>query len=374
MKDLSKSYWELSYSKEADVIILGGGIVGINTAIHLKSSQPNTEVLVIDQQWLGGGASVKNAGFVCFGSPTELLDDIENYGEDFAVEVFQKRWLGAQKLVKNIPSAVLELDKCGGMEIFDNQSNVSNDQVDRLNSLVEKSIGLANHFRKAPQTFLPTFSPIGIKMEAESSINPMKMMAFLYKKAITLGVKFYLETVASIDDENKSLTLTNHQTIKYEKLAITLNGYVSRLMPNLGVRPARNLVLITEDLPDISWKNVIHYDKGYVYFRRIGHKILIGGGRNIDKDNEYTDELGINPKINDFLESFLFEKVLNGRKVEIIHKYQGILGFGEDKFPKAQWYNENIAYACGMGGMGVAIGTQIGEDLAQLITLKKYII
>src|SRR5688572_19054502 len=54
----------LSSDTEADVVILGGGYTGMWTALHLKELQPDLDVVVLEQDICGGGASGRNGGFV----------------------------------------------------------------------------------------------------------------------------------------------------------------------------------------------------------------------------------------------------------------------------------------------------------------------
>jgi glycine/D-amino acid oxidase-like deaminating enzyme len=49
---------------EADVCIIGGGYVGLWTAYWLKQWQPSIDVVVLEQELCGGGASGRNGGFV----------------------------------------------------------------------------------------------------------------------------------------------------------------------------------------------------------------------------------------------------------------------------------------------------------------------
>jgi cation diffusion facilitator CzcD-associated flavoprotein CzcO len=75
IKDLS--FWEKSlYFESLDFTIIGAGIVGLSTAIFLKEKFPRSKILILERGYLPSGASTKNAGFACFGSPTELYDDL----------------------------------------------------------------------------------------------------------------------------------------------------------------------------------------------------------------------------------------------------------------------------------------------------------
>ncbi|WP_028694766.1 NAD(P)/FAD-dependent oxidoreductase [Pseudomonas cremoricolorata] len=73
---LARSYWlrslkdslqpsrSLSGEQRADVAIIGGGFVGLWTALTLKERDPKLDVVIVEQDICGGGASGRNGGFV----------------------------------------------------------------------------------------------------------------------------------------------------------------------------------------------------------------------------------------------------------------------------------------------------------------------
>ena len=72
------SFWERkAFFDGIDFTIIGAGIVGFTTAIQLKDKYPNSRVLILEKGYLPSGASSKNTGFTCFGSPTEIFDDLQ---------------------------------------------------------------------------------------------------------------------------------------------------------------------------------------------------------------------------------------------------------------------------------------------------------
>ena len=80
------SYWEREvFFKPIDVAIIGSGLVGLAAAIHIKTLDPKLNVAVLERGPLPIGASTRNAGFACFGSMTELLDDFTTMQENAGV-------------------------------------------------------------------------------------------------------------------------------------------------------------------------------------------------------------------------------------------------------------------------------------------------
>jgi len=77
------SYWERSsFTDNADVIVIGSGLVGLSAALHLKKSEPSLKVLVLERGFLPSGASTKNAGFTCFGTVSEQLESLGHSSEE----------------------------------------------------------------------------------------------------------------------------------------------------------------------------------------------------------------------------------------------------------------------------------------------------
>jgi glycine/D-amino acid oxidase-like deaminating enzyme len=125
--------------------------------------------------------------------------------------------------------------------------------------------------------------------------------------------------------------------------------------------------LITEPIPNLDIKGTFHLDRGYYYFRNIGDRILLGGGRNLDFETENTTEFGQTKIVQNKLEDLLKNVILPNREFRIAHRWSGIMGVGNSKKPIVSQLSENVFCGVRLGGMGVAIGSLIGTELADLI-------
>src|SRR6201996_9801458 len=93
------SYWErTAFIDNADVIIIGSGLVGLSAALHLKKQEPALKVLVLERGFLPTGASTKNAGFACFGTVSEQLYYLEDASETEVARLVNRKWRGLQRL------------------------------------------------------------------------------------------------------------------------------------------------------------------------------------------------------------------------------------------------------------------------------------
>ncbi len=80
---MKHSYWENEqWFKDINFAIIGSGIVGINCALRLREKHPKAKIVIFEKGYIPSGASTKNAGFACFGSPSEILNDFNSTSED----------------------------------------------------------------------------------------------------------------------------------------------------------------------------------------------------------------------------------------------------------------------------------------------------
>lgn len=112
------SYWEQQGLQGFDWVVVGAGLVGLQSARCLKSAFPDARVVVLDDHAMGNAASLRNAGFACFGSAGELLDEINRTSESEALSLYEKRFLGIQRLMQRYGPDRLGFESTGGMEVF----------------------------------------------------------------------------------------------------------------------------------------------------------------------------------------------------------------------------------------------------------------
>src|SRR5574343_1006818 len=104
---MALSFWEQRWLDKADIVVIGGGLVGLQTATELKNKFPHRKIWVIESSVLGDAASVRNAGFACFGSAGEILDDAERMGLDDALSLYGMRYQGMHKLIEKYGETVI---------------------------------------------------------------------------------------------------------------------------------------------------------------------------------------------------------------------------------------------------------------------------
>lgn len=376
---MNLSYWERDFLLgKPDVIIIGAGIVGLSCALSLKKTNPTLDILVLERGVLPCGASTKNAGFACFGSITELIDDVANNGTDNMLSLVEQRWKGLQLLQQNLGAKNIDFQALGGYELFTPNDLQAypylSDQIETYNKLLhpifnQDVFSLANE-KIAAFGFNSISSLLFNKFEGQ--INTGLMMKVLLSRVRAAGVQVINSvTVNTIIEEAGEVRLdTSIGLIKTKQVAVCTNAFTKLLLPEIAVTPGRAQVLITNPIKNLSIQGTFHYDRGYYYFRNINNRLLIGGGRNIDPEGETTTEMETTNAIQQEIKQLIDQVILPNTDYTIDTSWAGIMGLGKSKKVIVKNHSERIAVGVRLGGMGVAIGSEIGNELATLVRKK----
>lgn len=367
----------MEHLSEIDVLIVGAGIVGLSTAIHLKKQAPSLRVTVIERGPLPSGASTKNAGFACFGSLSELLDDLSKQSKDEVFARVRKRVEGLRLLRSMLGDEAIGFNPCGGFELFTENDKPEGERclelMSEANRMVRPFTGKEDTYsvRKGMAREMGMRGiDLTIANAAEGSIDTGRMMRSLTNMAryadveiITgLGVGAVMDT-----GDGAEVLLDNGFTVKVGHVHVATNGFARQLLPELDVLPARAQVLITSPIDGLRVRGTFHMDAGYYYFRNIGDRILLGGGRNLDIAGESTSETGLTDVIQQRLEQLLRELIIPGTPHRIAHRWSGVMGVGGTRDALISPISDHVSYGVRLGGMGVALGCLVGLESAQMI-------
>ncbi len=374
----SLSYWEReTFFGALDVLIIGSGIVGLNAALRLKELEPSLNIAVLDRGVLPLGASTRNAGFACFGSMTELLDDLKKVPEAAVWALVEKRWQGLQRLRKRLGDTAIDYEALGGYEVFRPEEEAifqqCEAQIPAFNKILQSITGQQATYRIVDSD-IEKFRFQGVKHlilnQAEGQLHTGKMMASLLRQVAAAGIQLYNGVaIEKIEYDQQCVTFTTAAgwEITTKRAIVATNGFAKQLFPDLDLQPARNQVLITNPIPNLRLRGAFHYDKGYYYFRNVDNRILLGGGRHLAPQTESTDAFGTTALIQEALVRLLREVILPGQAVEIDTWWSGILGIGAQKKPIVNRVSDKLVVAVRLGGMGVAIGSLVGEEAAECL-------
>jgi len=372
------SFWERESLLQYDVIIIGSGIVGLQTAIQVKEKHPDYDVLILERGLLPSGASTRNAGFAATGSLSELVADAAHTPEADLIDLFAKRKSGIDFLRAQLGDAAIGYTPEGSHELLTEPESGILDHIDHYNQLLMAVSG-GNSFEPADQQLANFGFSSGrfkhcIACTTEAGLHTGKLIKSLLRLALQKGVEIKTgAAVTHIESGNgKSEVIVKddfHDPIHFEanQVIVCTNAFSSRFFPGEDIQPGRGQVLVTQPIENLKVKGIFHFDQGYYYFRNVANRILFGGGRNLDFATENTTDISLNPQIQDHLVEILKRDLLPGQEITIDMQWSGIMAFGATKTPIIKSLSGNIHGGFRLGGMGVALGSMVAVELAKRI-------
>lgn len=378
-------YWESEYLlRPADLTIVGAGIVGMSAALHFKKLRPDAHVRIIERAPISAGGTTRNAGFACFGSAGEWLDDLQVLGLAKLQELVQSRAEGLSDMLQLLGEEAIGMSWSGGWELFSERDTDVRLAQQVIRALPEINEAVAPILAKVLGHIHPRLqdSPAAlidkhrarkvgahqtVALPWEGMIHTGKMVEAFHRALDRANVhRVHGVQVQSFHPKGDQWAIQTHQgQLLTSQLAVCTNGMASDLIPKMDTKPVPNRVLVAKIKPG-SWPlGTYHLDRGYLYLRTLGQShVLFGGGRHWGHDLAPADPVNAQPiqdwdaQLTATAESWL------GPLDTITHRWTGWLGVGQDRRPLIGQTQPGLHHAVRLGGMGVAIGTKVGRELA----------
>jgi gamma-glutamylputrescine oxidase len=364
------SYWEKSFwKKPQDLIVVGAGITGLSAAIHAKLEHPTWQISILERDIVAEGASTKNAGFACYGTIGEINSDVKVMGHSASLALVEQRIRGLEFLQNFISPTSLNFKRTGGTEIYlkgqEKDWEEARAAIENYNTYFHASLGFDlfvanNHYQNFPNGIASIFSPL------EAQLNPVLLVSELRQKAQGLGIQIINGVLVQQRIKQDGLWVIESSQGKWQsvRLLYCTNAFSADDL-SLDIQPSRNQVLVTSPFQHGLKEGNYHVDEGYIYFRTIGDRLLIGGARNRDAVMENTAELGLNEYLQEYLLHYLKEKLGFNQSFTVDQAWSGIIATGNSKQPICEQMEENLWFCGRFGGMGVALSAISGKKVAQ---------
>lgn len=373
------SFWEKESFLNYDIIIIGSGIVGLSAAISMKEKHPGKSVMILERGIFPTGASTRNAGFTTFGGVSELLNDLKIMPRQQVFNLVLKRREGLRMLRQRLGDECIGYQNLGGYEFIFNNEAIEKNEVDQINDFLHP-LFKARVF-SIDNTLINTFGfnknfiKYFLHTPFEGQLHTGKMMKALLAMALSKGVEIKtgadvlkLETTKTFVEVSVNDPVLNKTIFfKADQCVVCSNAFTGTFFPDMDITPGRGQVLVTEPISNLPFKGIFHFDGGYYYFRNIDNRILFGGGRNLDFEKEKTTTIALNDAIQEKLDYYLKNLILPKQDYKVAMRWSGIMAFGKEKTPIVRRIDERIIAGVRMNGIGVALGTMVGEELAGML-------
>lgn len=372
---MSVAYWQDSSRQttapvvELDVLIIGAGISGASTAYWLREA--GLRVGIVDRGDACAGASGRNAGFVTCGSVEHYSRQVRTHGEETA--------LGLWSLCQD-NLALIEALQADGLACDFRRNGTyslagSKHELDELAATAEQLEGVgvkvsvhgAEHVH---QTLQARHFAGGVLYHDDGEVHPVKLVKGLLARS---GAELFAHhEIFDLDLSGDGVVArSQHRVFKAPVVVFATNGYSADLHPWFAekIYPTRGQIMVTQPVPRFlhapCYANFV-----LDYFRQLPDgRMLIGGFRQLAKDQETGTADVVHPEIQGALVSFLRRHFPPLAELRIDYQWSGTMGFSSDSLPMigALPGRSNAFILGGYTGHGIGWGVKAGQLLAELM-------
>ena len=366
----------------ADVTIVGGGYVGLWTAIRIKQQEPQCDVAILEQDICGGGASGRNGGFVLSWWP-KLASLTALIGNEEAVHVAQQSQQAIGEIGDFCINHAIDADYRQGGWLWTATSDAQRGAWDGLLDLCSRHG--AKPFQRLDPTSVAQRSGSaahreGVYESAAAIVQPAALARGLRRVALDMNVRIFEHT------QMQSFSRTRPVRIECEKgslcsdtLVIATNAWAACL-PELSramVIVSSDMVTtapIPEELERIGWERDLAITDSQTmvdYYRttRDGRIAFGKGAATIAYGANIGPAFDRNVRRSREVESDFRRYYPSLDHVPITHDWSGPIDRTPNSIPLLGHLGglEHIVYGVGWSGNGVGPSVIGGKILAALV-------
>ncbi|MCX5543175.1 FAD-binding oxidoreductase [Paraburkholderia sp. CNPSo 3076] len=367
------SYPQLTSTTDTQICIVGGGLAGLNTALGLVERGVR-DIVVLDAERVGFGASGRNGGFVFGGYSLDNADLLRTLGHSQARSLYQLT-VDAVELIRT------RIARYGiDCEIVDRGVVLANwfddpSRLDTTRTLMKRDFGVDWEpvTKDALRAQLKTTRYHGGLFEPNAfHFHPLKYVLGVANAAAQGGARIYERSPVRAIERNGAgfVVRTSHGTVTAKDVVFAGGGYARGVAPRIerAVLPIATYVIATEPLgarlADAIDAPYAVYDTRFAfdYYRPLKDTRILWGGRIsvLDRGPDAIARL---------LKRDLARVYPQLADVKIEHAWGGLMSYARHKMPQIGRDADGVWHAIAFGGHGMAPTTVAGETLADALAL-----
>lgn len=374
---------QLGADISADIVLVGAGYTNLWAAYYLKKADPSLDIVILEREVAGFGASGRNGGWLSYGMPGRASRYAKSHGASEVVRFQKTIFAAVDEVIRVAAEEGIDADivKDGGLTVATGPA-----QLHRLEAMLAEAPRRgfdAEDLRFVPQDELRRYVSIaggigGVWSPHTARIQPAKLARGLAEVVESLGVRIFEGTAVAEIRPHAALTADGiRATGRYvvrgtEGFTPSLRGQRRDWLPKLSS------MIVTEPLSDalieeLGWHSavMVHdaaHSFSYIQKTREG-RIALGGpgvpyryGSRTD-DHGVTDARSVTALVAALHRLF---PALSGTAID--HAWTGVLGIPRDWSATVRVdHASGMAVAGGYVGDGVSNSNIAGRTLRDLI-------
>lgn len=364
-----------SVQEEATVCIVGGGFAGLATALGLVERGVR-DVVVLEAERVGYGASGRNGGFVFAGYSLECADLLRELGPQDARALYRLTLDAVDLIRRRIERHAIDCDIVNGGIILADWFGRP-DSLAAQRELMRTSFGVEWEpiSKRALRERLKTDRYHGGLLERHGfHFHPLKYALGIAKVLEEAGVRIYEQSPALRFERTRDrhLISTPNGSIVARHAVMAGGGYIKGVYRPVerAILPIATYVVTTEPLgqrlSDALDCTAAVYDTrfSFDYYRPLPDTRILWGGRIsiFERDPDTIARL----LMRDLLRVY---PQLEGVKLD--YAWSGLMSYARHKMPHIGRCGDGVWHAIAFGGHGVSPTTAAGEILAAAIAEEK---
>ena len=367
---------------DADVAIVGAGYTGLWTAWYLKQAQPSLQVVVLERDWAGFGASGRNGGWLSGLLAGSREAWAQQHGRDAVVAAQREMFATVDEVAGWCSEQGVDCDlrKGGTLDVATSVPALRRLQR-RLEYERSWGFGEPDWCGLAPEQSQERIALDGVLGALYSPhcarVQPAKLVRGLAEAVERAGVPIFEGTPVS--EIRPGVAVTARGDVRARWVVRATEGYTSTLA---GARrdlvPLNSSMVVTEPLDDATWAR-IGWDgaetladgaHAYCYLQRTADGRIAAGGRGVPyRYGSRTDRSGtLAASTAAELRQRLGELFPPLAGAPVAHGWSGVLGVPRDWCPSVGADPATgVAWAGGYVGDGVSTTNLAGRTLRDLI-------
>jgi len=372
----------LTSTERADVCIVGGGFTGLWTALSIKRLAPEADVVVVEREYCGAGASGRNGGWVN-GWDDALPKLVSHFGRDAALALLDASQRSLDDIRDTVRDGDIDCDLAfgGGLVVA-----LSAAQVDGVlePSVLARELGRDGLFRvlskdEAVELSGAPTAEAGVVIAQAGSVQPALLVQGLRRLAVAAGVRVYEATpMVGLERTLPAVVTTPTGSVTANKVILASGvrlSAIAELRRTVFIIPSH--VVATASSPDaldrLGWaagrpfgdgRTAVHYAQrtadDRVVFGRGGGRLGYGGRVIAAHYHDAREIAEIVADMHDMLPAT--------RELAVKWRWGGPMERTQHGIP---WVGtlgtyRNIHYGMGYAGNGVTSSNLIGRTLASL--------
>ncbi|MFZ6044558.1 FAD-dependent oxidoreductase [Pseudomonas sp. CR3202] len=246
----------LAQDTRADVCIVGGGYTGLWTAIMLKEQNPELDVVIVEADICGAGASGRNGG--CALSWSAKYFTLERlFGREEAVRLVRASEESIYAIGDFCKKYGVDAEYRLDGTLYTATNRAQQGSTDGVIAALERN-GI-NSFVRCPLPELQRRSGSTRHIEgwfspAAASVQPGKLVRGLRRVALELGVRLYEGTpMTGLDEGRPAVVSTPSGRVVADRVVLAINAWMARAFPQFErtVAIVSSDMIITEPRPDL---------------------------------------------------------------------------------------------------------------------------